>query len=294
MMNIMNDITIKEGWMYGGWRAPENLWRGLTTSIHDDSVAKKVGMRGGTIPGTIHLSLFAPIALKMFGDIWFEKGSLSLYYTFATTDREEVRAVVKMPPEGAHDIQVEARIEMRDGKVVATGTLAVGEPKELSYLQALELKNSKPEDLRILSGFNVGDDLQTREVLVTQEAANKGLEAITDHLDYYKGKSPWGNSILSPTAMYGVMSQGSYSLDATKVKAVPFYGATEIRNIAGPALVGIPYKSTGKLASVGVSSKTEYFWIDCFLEEKETGKKIASMRHMNRFMKAGSSLYENQ
>jgi len=293
-MNIMDDITIKEGWIYGGWRAPKNLWRGLTTSIHDDGVAKKVGMRGGTIPGTIHLSLFAPVALKMFGDRWFEKGSVSMYYTFATIDREEVRAVVKIPPEGAQDIQVEARIEMRDGKVVGTGTLAAGEPKELSYIQALELKNSKPEDLRILSGFKVGDDLQARDVLVTQEAANQGLEAITDHLDYYKGKSPWGNSILSPTAMFGVMSLGGYSLDTTRVKAVPFYGATEIRNIAGPAMVGIPYKATGKLACVGVSRKTEYFWIDSVLEEKESGKKIASMRHMNRFMKAGSPLYENQ
>ncbi len=294
MMNIMDDITIKEGWMYGGWRAPLNLWKGMTTSIHDDGVAKKVGMRGGTIPGTIHLSLFAPVALKMFGDRWFEKGSLSLYYTFATLDREEVRTVVKMPHEGSQDVQVEARVEMRDGKVVATGTLAAGEPKELSYLQALELKNSNPEDIRILSGFKVGDNLKTRDILVTQEAADKGLEAITDHLDYYKGKSPWGNSILSPTAMFGIMSQGSYSLDATAVEAVPFYGATEIKNIAGPTLVGVPYKTTGKIACVGVSSKTEYFWIDCFLEEKETGKKIASMRHMNRFMKAASPLYENQ
>jgi hypothetical protein len=290
----MDDIIVKEGWVYGGWRAPENLWRGLTTSIHDDGVAKKVGMRGGTIPGTIHLSLFAPLLLKMFGDRWFEKGSLSLYYTFATVDREEVRAVIKMPPEGVEDIQVEARAEMRDGKVIATGTVALGEPKEKSYLQGIELKNSRPEELRILAGMKPGDDLITREILVTQEQAEKGLRAITDHLDYYKGKSPWGNSILSPTAMFGIMSLGSDRLDTDVSKAVPFYGATEIKNIAGPAMVGVPYKTTGKVTCAGVSRKTEYFWIDTILEEKETGKKIASMRHMNRFMKAGSPLYENQ
>jgi hypothetical protein len=44
---------------------------------------------------------------------------------------------------------------------------------------------------------------------------------------------------------------------------------------------------------VGASRKTEYFWVDATLEEKETGKKVASMRHMNRFMKAGSPLYES-
>jgi hypothetical protein len=288
----LSDITIKDGFMYGGWRAPKNLWRGMETSIHNDKTAQKVGMRGGTIPGTIHLSLFSPLMLEMFGKGWFEKGSLSMYYTFATTDLEEVRAVVKMPPTDAKDIQVEARVEMRDSKVVATGTVAVGEPKELSYIQSLDLKNSNPEDLRILAGYKVGDELRSRDILWTQKHVDDGLPAITDHLDYYKGKSPWGNSIISPTALYNTMGLRSYSLDAERVQAVPFYGATEVRNINGPALVGVPYESTGKIVCVGVSKRTEYFWHDSFLREKESGKLIISIRHMNRFMKAGSTLYK--
>ncbi len=278
--------------MYGGWRAPKNLWTGMKTSIHDDSVAKSVGMRGGTIPGTIHLSLFAPLMLEMFGQRWFEKGSLSVYYTYATTHLEEVRAVVKLPPDDSKDVQVEARVEMPSGQVVATGTVAVGEPEEKSYIQALDLKNSNSEDLRILANFKVGDELRSRDILLTQEAATKGLPSITDHLDYYKGKSPWGNSILSPTALYTVMALGSYSLDAERVKAVPFYGATEIRNINGPALVGVPYIATGKVICVGISKRTEYFWHDSFLKEKESGKLVTSIRHLNRFMKAGSPLYD--
>jgi hypothetical protein len=289
----MADIIIKDGYMYGGWRAPENLYRAYDgqTSIHDDSVAKKVGMRGGTIPGTIHLSLFAPLMLELFGQRWFEKGCLSMYYTFATTDKEKVRAVVKMPPEGEDDVQLEARVEMPSGQVVATGTVAVGEPKDLSYLQALELRNSDPQDLRILAGMKVGDELNPQEIIVSQDDANKGLPGITDHLDYYKGTSPWGNSILSPTAIYGTMALGSNTLKATEIKAVPFFGATEVRNINGPVMVGTPYVATGKIVCVGTSSKTEYYWQDCVLKEKESGKLIASIRHMNRFMKAGSTHY---
>jgi len=289
----VTDNIIKEGYMYGGWRAPRNLWQGMTTSIHADSVAKKVGMRGGTIPGTIHLSMFAPVALEIFGDKWFEKGCLSLYYTFATTDREEVRAIVKMPPEGANDVQIEARAEMKNGQVIAKGTMSIGGPNELSYLQSLDLVSNDPNELRILKGNKVGDDLKPREILITQENAEKGLKSITDHMDYYKGESPWGNSILSPTAIYTMMALGSEKLDTEKSKAVPFYGATEIRNINGPVLVGIPYKATGKIACVGVSRKTEFFWTDCELKEKESGKLVASIRHMNRFMKAGSPLYED-
>ena len=46
---MVDDIEIKDRKVIGGWRAPESLIRESTTSIHDDDVAKNVGMRGGTI-----------------------------------------------------------------------------------------------------------------------------------------------------------------------------------------------------------------------------------------------------
>ncbi len=288
---MKNNIEIKDGYMYGGWRAPENRWTNLTTSIHDDGVAHKVGMRGGTIPGTIHLDIFPPLLLKLFGDKWFEKGSLSLYYTFATTDKEKVRAVIAMPTDEAQDMQLNARIETPDGKIVAKGTVSVGEPKELSYLQNIKLKNSKPEDLRILAQFQPGYEFKSKEIIITQKNIEDGLRFSSVPLDYYRGNSTWGVGILSPTAMTTTMRLGFRLLATDNLKAVSFYGATEVRNINGPVKVGVPYKISGKMICVGVSSKTEYFWYDSILEEKESGKQIASMRHMNRFMKATSPHY---
>ncbi|MFX1531595.1 MAG: hypothetical protein ACFFBC_10825 [Promethearchaeota archaeon] len=299
---MVNDIEIKDGKMYGGWRAPENLYRGLKTSIHDDTVAKKVGMRGGTIPGTIHLSLFAPLAQILFGDRWFEKGTVSMYYTYATIDKEEVRAIIELPegitedslPISAEDMQFKAWGELKSEQQIMTGTISIGNPKEPSYLQSVELKNSKPEELRILEGYNVGNEFGPQEILITQDDAIKGLPGITDRLDYYKEGSPWGNSILSPTASFGAMTLGLTAYNKTWDKGVPFFGATEIRYINGPILVDVPYIAKGKIACAGVSRKTEYYWLDVTLEDKETGKMIASMRHMNRYMKAGSPLYKDQ
>ena len=302
MLYMSDDIEVKDGKMYGGWRKPQNLYRGMKTSIHDDATAKRVGMRGGTIPGTIHLSLFSPLAQKIFGDRWFEKGAISMYYTFATVDEEEVRAIIELPsdttekmlPIATNDMQFKAWGELKNGQQIMTGTISIGEPKEPSYLQAIELKNSKPEDLRILADYKVGEALPPEEILITQEAATKGLPSITDRLDYYKGKSPWGNAILSPTAMYGTMAFFTKDHDPKWDKGVAFFGATEIKNINGPTQVDVPYIAKGKVACVGVSRKTEYFWLDSTLEEKETGKIVASMRHLNRYMKAGSSLYKDE
>jgi hypothetical protein len=302
--NMADDIEIKDGKLYGGWRAPENVYRASTTSIHDDGVAKSVGMRGGTIQGTIHLSMFAPLAQKIFGDRWFEQGTVSMYYTFATIDKEEVRAIIELPPDtteemlpiSTNDVQVKAWAELKNEQQIMTGTISIGSPKEPSYLQAVELKNSKPEDLRILARYKVGDELPSKEILLTQKAANSGLIRITDQLEYYKGKdkSPWENAIYYPTAMFEAMALGFERTSTDEFKAVPFYGATELRNINGPALVGVRYIAKGKFVCIGVSRKTEYFWLDSTLEEKESGKIVASMRHLNRFMKAGSPFYEDQ
>ncbi|MFW9823442.1 MAG: hypothetical protein ACFFE4_10930 [Candidatus Thorarchaeota archaeon] len=299
---MTDDIEIKDGKMYGGWRAPENLYRGLKTSIHDDGVAQKVGMRGGTIPGTIHLSLFAPICQKLFGNRWFEKGTVSMYYTYATIDKEEVRAIIELPegtteeslPLTTDDVQFKAWGELKSGQQIMTGTISIGNPKEPSYLQAVELKNSPSEELRILEGYKVGDKYGPQEVLVTQEDAIKGLPGITDRLEFYKSGSPWGKSILSPTASFGVMTMGLTAYNKTWDKGVPFFGATEVRYINGPIFVDTQYISKGEIACAGVSRKTEYYWLDATLEEKETGKLIASMRHMNRYMKAGSPVYPDQ
>lgn len=283
-----DDIVTKEGYMYGGWRRAVNAAIHMKGSIHDDEMAQQLGMRGGAVVGIVHLNLFPPLLLKVFGQRWFERGSLSIYYTYALVDGEEVRAVIGLPPEGVKDVQVEAWAETPDGHTIGKGTVSLGEPKELSYLQATELKNAEPAELRILAGLKAGDELPSGDVLVTQETVDTALETITDSLDWYKGDSPWGGAIVPPSAMYRAMQVGPKEAP----QAVAFYGATELRNLNGPMKVGVPYRVSGKLACVGASSKTEYYWFDSYLEEKDSGKRVAEMRHMTRFMKASSPLYQ--
>jgi len=185
---MSSDAVVKDGKIYGGWRQPPNIW--MNSGIHNDDTARKIGMRGGTIPGTIHLNLFAPLIIEFFGQRWFEKGSLSMFYTYATLDREEVRAVIEMPLKDAGDVQVNAWVETPEGQTVAKGTLAIGEPQETSYVRNFSLENAAPENLRILAGLRVGEEVPAREnVVFTQEELDEVLETITDPLDWYKGSS---------------------------------------------------------------------------------------------------------
>ncbi len=288
---MSDDITVKEGYMYGGWRAPVNIWQGAPGSIHTDEVAQKIGMRGGTIPGTIHLNLFPPLLIKLFGQRWFEKGSMSIYYTFATLDREEVRAVLELPPEGAENVQLRACVETPDGKTVARGTVDIGEPEEVSYIRKIPLESSPSEEIRILANSKPGTELPPQEdVVFTRQQLDRALERITDPIDWYKGNSPWGPSILNPSSMYGALM-----FDLSKGREGPsvgFFGATELRNVNGPIKADVHYRKTGRIICVGASPKTEFIWMDSELYEKDSGKLVADMRHMNRLMKASSPLYQ--
>ena len=229
--------------------------------------------------------------IELFGQRWFEKGSLSIYYTFATLDQEEVRAVLELPPEGAENMQLRACVETPDGKTVAKGTVDIGEPEEVSYIRKIPLESSPLEELRILAKTNLVKDLPPLEDLVlTQEQVDRELETLTDPINWYKGSSPWGPSILNPSLMYHAMMM---DVSGDRIgQAVGFFGATELRNVNGPIKAGVPYRKTGRIVCVGASPKTEFIWIDSELYEKDSGKLVADMRHMNRLMKASSPLYQ--
>ena len=286
---MSEDTEIKEGYICGGWRQAVNAaisaGRG---SIHDDETAQNLGMRGGAVVGTVHLNLFPPLILKTFGQRWFEKGSLSIFYTYALVDGEQVRGIMGIPPEGKQDVQVEAWAEDKDDHTVGKGTIAVGQPEEPSYIQAMELQNAEPGELRIMAGHKAGDELPSRDILITWEMVDRSLKTITDTLDWYKGDSPWGGAIVPPSLMHRAMMINPERPE----EVVGFFGGTELRNVNGPVRVNVPYRAGGKLACVGTSSKTEFYWIETYLDEADSGKRVAEMTNMTRLMKASSPLYK--
>ena len=252
----------------GAWVEPRNRWQGADNSIHTDAVAKKIGMRGGTIPGTVHLSHFRPLMEELFGEAWLAAGEISMFYTFATLDGEPVRAVVERPLEGSLvDRQLVARVETPDGKVGAKGTVACGRPEAAGYVRGLDLADAPREAIRILEAMTPG--------LVTVDKAGfrvkDGAEAdgvLRDPQEVYRALQP-------------------YSPGVTVTDAVGFFGATEIRWCAGPVRADVAYRKTARVVSVGASPKTEFAWFDSELTDG-AGTVVADMRHMTRWMKVSS------
>ena len=137
---FQTSITEKDGVLVGPLREPRNESREVKGTIHDDSTAKKLGMRGGTVAGSIHLDQFPPLLYKAFGEKWFQHGGMSIYFKNATTDMESVGAFLKLPEDNAtgnntNDVQTRVWMEREDGMLVCEGTASIGTPDEPSALQ---------------------------------------------------------------------------------------------------------------------------------------------------------------
>lgn len=266
---MASETLVRDASITGAWVRPRNRWQTGENSIHNDEVAKKVGMRGGTIPGTVHLSHFAPILTDLFGDRWLKDGVISMYYTFATLDGEEVRAVVERPPAGATDnVQLKAWVETPEGREVCTGTVSVGRPDATPYVRGLPLKAADPSEIRIL------------------EAMSPGLELIDEPAFEVRSDAADADGVVrDPQQMYRLLQP--YSPGVTVTNAVGFFGATEVALRSGPIRAGGTYRKTARVVSIGASPKTEFAWFDSELTDAQ-GRLVAEMRHMTRWMKVSS------
>jgi hypothetical protein len=271
---------------------PRNLAAGVAGSIHDDATATALGFRGGTVAGSIHMDQFPPLALRAFGNGWFEDGSLSLYFRYATTDGEPVRAFIEQPPR-QRDVQTRAWATTSDDVVVAEGTAGRGHPAETSALRSRDLRPVEPTQLRILAGVKPGAVLGDVTVTPDGERQLRRIEqqAMTEPLGWYTGPSPWGGPIAAPSTVVDLLY--ARLLDGAKASMgdhVGLFGAIEIRFRSGPVVLGSPYRITGEVVAVSQTPQTEVMWFDSRACDA-SGNLVADMRMMLRQLKQSSPLY---
>ena len=277
----------------GPVRHPRNLYSGSAGSIHDDATATRLGFRGGTVAGSVHLDQFPPLLMRAFGERWFETGCLSVYFRNATIDGEPVQAFVAAPVVGLSDQQVGVWMAQPNETLVAEGTASIGRPAEPSALFARDLRHVDPTTLRMLRDVRPGDALGPVEVTVNGERQRVSLSEgyLTEPLDWYGESSPWGPPIASPSTTVSLLYNELLGpLRERLGRRVGLFGAIEIRYHAGPVFLGRSYTVSGEVVGVSETPKTEVLWFDSRAHDSD-GRLIAGMRMMLRSLKASSPLY---
>jgi len=269
----------------GPFRSPHNSAAQQRGSIHDDATASKLGFRGGTVAGSLHMDQFAPLVKQLYGEGWWKQGNMSFYFRQATVDREAVRAL-------AHPGEPHARLWMQNeaGALIAEGTASCQGHDEGTAVENLMhgQSHSDPAGLRILKNLKVGDEVTGLEVTMTREALDHRLETITERLPEYEGEA----AILPPSMVVHLFrGSAQEKLYKTDGPAVGLFGAIEIQSINGPARAETPYLVRAKVLALSESPKTENVWYRAWAADPKTGEDVASMLMYLRYMKGSSKHY---
>jgi hypothetical protein len=266
-------------------RTPHNSALSHKGSIHDDATASKLGFRGGTVAGSLHMDQLVPLLLELYGDDWWRRGNISSYFRQATVDREPVRAFAS-----AGEPHARLWMENEAGDLIAECTASCqGTDADTAVERLMKSQTTAaPGALRILSKVKPGDEITGLEVSVTRKALDARLEHITESLPAYQGS----HAILPPS-MNVALFRGSAqeALYKTDGPAVGLFGAIELQAIDGPLRADTTYRVRAQVLALSESPKTENVWYRAWAADPKTGADVSSMLMYLRYMKASSERY---
>jgi hypothetical protein len=285
--SIDHPIDQPREWFAGRIVHPTN--RHYASGIHDDATAQAAGFRGGTIAGSAHLDTFVPLALELHGQSWFESGSVSMAFTYATTDGEPTQAFISTVDS---DGQRGAKIETLEGMLVGKGTVGAPAAGGLAALRKTDPANDTSH-ARILRSLSVGDAIAPAiDTIDGNDMAQRNQHGlITEPLDWYAGASPWGGAIVPPSAVIDAANRVvSAALMPKLPPAVGMWSALEVQFVRGPVFSDVAYTVSGTIVAINDSPKTEIVWQD--LELRDIEGVVASVRIQSRFVKSTSELWK--
>lgn len=281
-------------WLSGPLRGPKQMLAdqeyGGHESIHDDSMAEKLGFRAGPIEGPTHFSQFVPLLADVWGREWFETGCLSAHYRNMVVEGEEVRAFVERPAAGQTLVRV--RAEKADGTEVLIGTASIGRGSEETEIEGRIGRLRPPETLVILRDLNVGmRGAELEEVRMDFDqhmgdlypfSLEQKLAAITEPSPWYTpaggSATPWGRAVV-PLEMVSVLAEYSNHKARFPVRgpAVGLFAGQQIRMIKGPLFVGEDYRLAREIVALSDSRRTESYWVKTSILDAASGDLRAEM-----------------
>ena len=275
----------------GPLRAPRQMLHdqeyGGHASIHDDSMAEKLGFRAGPIEGPTHFSLFPPLLERIWGRDWYERGCISSHYLTMVVEGEETRAFAELPAAGATRTKVWA--QKADGTPVLEASASIGPDHGETLLEARMKDLRPPGKLLILVDLYVGmKGAEEERVRMDPDqhmgalypfSLNQKLAAITENSPWYSSAdNPWGRPIV-PLEMVSVLAEYSSAKAKFPVKgpAVGLFADQEIRMIDGPLFVGEEYVIRREIAALSESKRTESYWVRSRIYDKTGTRQVAEM-----------------
>ncbi|HZZ34208.1 MAG TPA: hypothetical protein VFE03_00690 [Caulobacteraceae bacterium] len=281
-MSLAEDVVE----IVGEYRRPHNTAAQQKGSIHDDATASKLGFKGGTVAGSLHMDQFIPLLLELYGEDFLKQGNISLYFKQATVDLEAVRCFAKLAPGDTH-----ARLSMENeaGDLINDGTASCAGADTATELsrRVVAQTPAAPGALRILARCRVGATVEAMPIQAAGEVVEKRLETIPERIAAYDSDP----RVLPPAVTVNLYRPVQEALLKLESRPVGLFGAIELQNLAGPLRADTAYVGRGRVLALSESPKTENIWYQAWAADPDTGEDVAWMIMYLRFLKASSPLW---
>lgn len=274
--------------LVGPWRSPAQLLAtqdlGGHTSVHDDATADRLGLAGAPIEGPTHFSQFDPLAVKRWGQAWFERGCISSHFQTMVVEGEQVQA--RLDPVADDLARIDA--SKADGTPVLTGTASLGADAATELDERRQRGLADPGRLYIVDQLEIGMTSPSPDLVTIGPDEHNGplypftlgqkLDRITELSPWYHhdGLSPWGRAIL-PTEMVSVLAHKSPGRFPVRGPAVGLFIDLEVRYVAGPLFVGRRYAVEHTIVGIGQSRRVESYWTESAVTDARTGAHVATV-----------------
>jgi hypothetical protein len=269
-----------DGWLCGPWRQPCNNASHEAGTIHDDHTAQALGLRGGTVAGSIHMEQFVPLLVHAFGDTWQQRGSMSLWFRAPTVDREPVRAMIDRGSGPQRSPQCSLRMLTRDDLEVLEGSATAALDTMGAVRQRMvALREGAPP--RLLARVPVDWHASALPTSVPQADIDRRLPLLTE------GD---GRSVPMSAAVHAMrVYEPLLPIDA--LAAVGLFGAIEWQWHAGPMHAEHDYLVDAAVLAISDSPRSEMLWVESTLRDAASGQRVATMLMLSRLLKASSPLW---
>ena len=285
---MTEDLTWTDGVLAGPFRRPHNNSAHEAGTIHDDATAQRLGFRGGTIAGSIHMEQFPPLLVEAFGGDWYRTGGLSLYFRNPSIDFEPVRAFLRRTGEGRAEVWMESEAGVR----ILDGTASAGTPDPDSLVRR-KLRELRPAaDIRMLAQVGIGRSVEGVPTRIPQGDIDRRLSVLTEADPRFSDPKILGRTTAPLSAtVHALRAVEPGLVPTTDGQFVGLFGAIELLFQDGPVFADTDYLARGRVVALAETPKTEMLWYEATLTDPATGRDVVSTLHMSRLLKATSPLW---
>lgn len=253
--------------------------------IHQDTVARQYGFRGGLVPGATSYAYLASYLTRTLGPEWAAGGSSTVSLVRPVYDGDPIRiggAVTEATGDAERgSVSVECWVDGPENTRCAPGTATLCRPvsrveEERPSFASTDLRPRQPDERGPISAASapVGVPLPPVLMPADPEVIARYLDDIDERDALFREASPYGPPLVHPgwwPSIANRMLSGNFRLGPW------IHTRSEIRHLA-PALPGGTYRAYGEIVEAFEKRGHEYVTADVLITDGSDAP-VVRMRH---------------